>query len=773
MRLDYAKSEPLEMIGGGEKSNFSIKASAKAFRLLLDGLYSNKIRSIVREICTNAYDGHRMRGNTDRAFYVHAPSAFEPWFGVRDYGVSMDHDTVMHVYSTVFESTKDESNDAVGAFGLGSKTPFAYTEEFSVTCYMDGKARLYGAAIDSGIPVIALLAEQDSDEEQGVEVRFAVAMKDVQTFRQEIRSLAKGFDPVFDCAMDDLERLDTTSRIGAMLVVSNSGFHRASVKQGCVIYPIPETDQIMKCVPNDFQGREHVGTLLRSSTTLIECDIGEVEVAASREVIALTEHTCKNIARRMMESVVPMVEEIEAHFDECTNQLEALEAYYRLAKSPKWDLYSKIAAGMRWKGILYTQLSTMHTGDLSPCRAQIVDGPGVIRARPKKDRYSYNTYSSARLNLDRSTIFLVIDEDALPKRADARIEEWRDSEASFQSVVVIRVPSASFITPTKDQFQSDAEYATHLADVKAKAELKRSSGLAKLAALKEAMESMFSFVHLDELPEPPKVERVKSDFTSRKYHGNGWDRYHTDLPEEDETLYYVPLTFGIPVVNVNGCGEEVTKRIDLDAILAAMRSLGLTTLKTEDIHGINKSDIRRVKDWEERVNVITDLILPALDTARARDIQLHTTIKANIRSLEESDLWQNKDFYASVRGTTPTSPLIELMQPFHEAQAFLTDPKNKAYVAFWSEAKPIREAHGIEADEAEPNAFADCAAVKALERFVLDLYPMVTMLGANYRINRAGLVQFTTCLRTLDEDAAVVLQAAEQLVSLSDAAFAA
>ena len=105
--------------GVSESRGFAIKASAQAFRILSDGLYSDKVRAIIRELGSNAWDAHIEAGTTDRPFQVHLPNEIEPWYAIRDYGTGLSHDKVMGLYSTYFDSTKDSSNDFTGAMGLG------------------------------------------------------------------------------------------------------------------------------------------------------------------------------------------------------------------------------------------------------------------------------------------------------------------------------------------------------------------------------------------------------------------------------------------------------------------------------------------------------------------------------------------------------------------------------------------------------------------------------------------------------------------------------
>jgi hypothetical protein len=61
-----------------EQSNYTIEASAKAFSILSDGLYSNKIRAVIRELSTNAYDAHVEAGKPKVPFNVTMPDRFNP-----------------------------------------------------------------------------------------------------------------------------------------------------------------------------------------------------------------------------------------------------------------------------------------------------------------------------------------------------------------------------------------------------------------------------------------------------------------------------------------------------------------------------------------------------------------------------------------------------------------------------------------------------------------------------------------------------------------------
>jgi len=187
---------PVKKCGTFESNKFSIALTAHAFNVLSSSLYSNKIRAILRELGCNAVDAHKAAGNQE-PFIVHLPNQLEPCFAVRDFGISMSHETIMGLYSTYFTSGdyKLQSNDFIGCYGLGSKSPLSYIDSFEVVAYGDGQKRLYVCNLDSeGIPEISHINTEPSDEPRGLEVRFPVKTQDFQDFYDEAGDVFSYFD---------------------------------------------------------------------------------------------------------------------------------------------------------------------------------------------------------------------------------------------------------------------------------------------------------------------------------------------------------------------------------------------------------------------------------------------------------------------------------------------------------------------------------------------------------------------------------------------------
>lgn len=192
MIITEATSSPVITSIASAPSRFKIKASAKAFKIL-SGFYSEPILAIPRELGANAWDSHVKAGNTDKMFEVHAPNTLEPWFSVRDFGTGLSAAHVDTIYTTYFESTKTNDNDSDGCMGLGSKTPFNYTDNFTVTSWFGGEKNVYSCFIDeSGSPNIMHVRSSESAEPTGLEVKFGVKISDIPMF---VDKITRAFEP--------------------------------------------------------------------------------------------------------------------------------------------------------------------------------------------------------------------------------------------------------------------------------------------------------------------------------------------------------------------------------------------------------------------------------------------------------------------------------------------------------------------------------------------------------------------------------------------------
>lgn len=300
----------------GEIGEFRIRNSAKAFSILSSGLYANKIRAIIRELSCNAVDSHAAANKKDVPFDVHLPNTLEPYFSIRDYGTGLSHDQVTNIYTTYFESTKTASNEFIGALGLGSKSPFSYTDNFTVTAIKDGRKGIYTAFInEQGVPSIALMMEEATDEPAGVEVKFAVADQyEFDRFRQEAREVYKYFAlrPVVtgnsDFRFENVE-YDTKNIIPGVHSYKQVTAHSAAI-MGNIAYPIN--------IPSADQALGNLRTLLACGLE-IHFDIGELDFQASREGLSYIPQTVDAIKRKLEALNVALTQVLAREADAISN----------------------------------------------------------------------------------------------------------------------------------------------------------------------------------------------------------------------------------------------------------------------------------------------------------------------------------------------------------------------------------------------------------------------------------------------------------------------
>jgi len=297
---------------GGVKveAEFKIKQTAKSFEILSGGLYSDAILAVVRELSCNAWDSHVEAGKGTVPFKIHLPNQLEPFLSIRDFGLGLCEDDVLNLYTTYFESTKTDSNDYIGALGLGSKRPFAYADNFEVTSIFNGTQTLYSVFLnESGIPTIAKMGDHPTDESNGLEVKLTVKDGDFHTFADRASEVLKFFEPkpeVVGHAHFKFKALPENNIQGDGWFVAPREWsnQRFTAVQGNVPYRV-DIDQISDSLTSEEQ------RFFQEAQIVAFFDIGDLEVAASREEIKYTDPTKEALVKMARQIRVDMVKVIE------------------------------------------------------------------------------------------------------------------------------------------------------------------------------------------------------------------------------------------------------------------------------------------------------------------------------------------------------------------------------------------------------------------------------------------------------------------------------
>lgn len=195
MKLIEQKIGEIKSSGVEHKGTFKANLNSFAFEILSSKIYSRPIEAVVRELSCNAVDAHKEAGTLDIPYIIHVPSQYEPYFSIRDYGTGLTSEEIETIYTTYFESTKSHSNDFIGCFGLGSKTPFAVTDQFNVSSFKNGRVQQYNLYKNElGIPSVAKIYEGDTDEQNGLYIEVPVNLSQKEEYKNVIKKIFKYFD---------------------------------------------------------------------------------------------------------------------------------------------------------------------------------------------------------------------------------------------------------------------------------------------------------------------------------------------------------------------------------------------------------------------------------------------------------------------------------------------------------------------------------------------------------------------------------------------------
>lgn len=277
--------EDRKVISSGVEESIAFGISAKdsvhIMSILRDQLYSDKIMAVLREIGANAADANAMAGKRDQPISVFLPTLAEPRLRIKDNGTGLSLDDVRTIFSQYGASTKRDSNEVVGMLGIGSKSPFAYSDSFVIVSWHEGAKATYNAVIDeSGAGRIDLLAVEDCDSaETGLEIQMPVRPADCRAFEEKAKALFIHFEPRPQINIELPAPPKTRDVQGAKILDEEDryGYSKWTAVMGRIPYPIA-LDQLK----SGTGGSELTRSADRVSGTLY-FDIGELQVAASRE----------------------------------------------------------------------------------------------------------------------------------------------------------------------------------------------------------------------------------------------------------------------------------------------------------------------------------------------------------------------------------------------------------------------------------------------------------------------------------------------------------
>lgn len=421
MKINNAGDSVVERSGLSSDGSYGIIFNAKMAKILSDGLYSDKITSIIRELSCNAVDSHVEAGRATIPIQVHLPTAFEPWFHVRDFGTGLDHQQVIEIYTIYGASTKTNSNEFIGQLGLGSKSPFSYVDAYDVTAIKDGIERQYSMyKNEQGMPSVALLGEKRTTEANGVTVKMPVRQEDIRSFSEKAANVFRWFNvrpDITGVAKLDIPDLRVAFAGDGWRILKkedayyHSDRNRPVALMGKVAYPLDR---------NAINGLDKAQQAILDTPLAIDFPIGELEIAASREALGYDDRTQNNIRTRLAKVLAELAAVFEQKMAAAETEWEARRIFGEIFGHDsgfRWEFERAFGNhGLRWKNLLIKEAHvTIKTTDLWDEKNE---RPGIYTngARYKRARHqSYHTDLTIRCSDRVKIIFDDMDKGGLSR----------------------------------------------------------------------------------------------------------------------------------------------------------------------------------------------------------------------------------------------------------------------------------------------------------------------------------------------------------------------
>jgi len=479
---------------------FSIQASGKMFHMVISGLYSDKPKSITREIYSNAFDAHVMVGKEHVPFDVNYPTSLDPTFTVRDYGPGIPHEGMEDFYTVLGHSTKEDTNVAVGKWGVGRMSPMSYTDTFNVVSRHKGMKAFYSVQLgEAGDPSLHTLAmPAPTDEPDGLEVSFPIDRWDVEAFAGAARRMAVGLK-VKPNVLNDENPFEEPE-----VILEGDGFyffkHRdfdnyryggAYAKMGCVLYPIQS---------------QYVPSALSNKCLVVDFPIGDLDVTASREDLSYDDTTVSNIQNRLEVVYDAIGSLIAEKVKGAKTEFEACLRYYQACSTT-----GITPPSLTWQGKILHRFYQADTSEIARSNVSVVGKSVKVYWEKVEGKLRVDTRDIKRIYIQN------VDSKTREPRAAERIY---NHEVQFQSS---RETRAVWIRYEKGNCAQEQE----------------------IEYLKKEMKGYVEFIYTCDLPDPG-VQGTRSKVTLKAQDTYHWYNYDMEDTEFQSGGVWMPISNNQP-----------------------------------------------------------------------------------------------------------------------------------------------------------------------------------------------------------------------------------
>jgi len=274
MKTSTSELRDVTIQGEFQSSACHIEANSYMFDLLSRDTYKFLERAVVREYVCNAVDANIEAGQEPYDIIIHLPTILEPYYSVKDKGFGLNDQMIRNVFVAYGASTKRDSNQQIGKFGIGAKSGFAIDDSFSIVSCHKGQKKTYSVYRDeNGIPQCVILKTEDT-EDSGIEIRIETGK--VAEFAKEAANFFKYWDKLPSINSQDVLHKIKEFKDSYILKSGDWAFNSTHGKPVAIMGGVPY--EIPCHVDFEREG-------------WIDFEIGELDIPASRETLQLTDKT--------------------------------------------------------------------------------------------------------------------------------------------------------------------------------------------------------------------------------------------------------------------------------------------------------------------------------------------------------------------------------------------------------------------------------------------------------------------------------------------------
>jgi hypothetical protein len=340
---------------GVESQNFSVDTNdTMIIKLLRDKMYKNKISAVCREVVSNSRDANREAGRGDTPVVVEVVksssnllSEEEYHIKFKDNGIGISPNRMENIFLKYGGSTKRDSDKYTGGFGIGAKTPFAYSNEFVINTIVEEngvKTKYeYQAIITSDgkseVSRMVSLGSEKTNEQTGTEVCVPIKSEDIDEFQYEVlyattlwktKPILKGFNEYKDIVK--VYETNDVIIVDDKIISSEDNYGRSTDTQlfGSSTF-VALIDEIPYKLDNDKM-KKRGGILEKLNTSsseklkwVLKFETGEVSVSGSREDVEYIDENFEAFEKKVESAIKGGEIVLEKFLESPKNYIEACQ----------------------------------------------------------------------------------------------------------------------------------------------------------------------------------------------------------------------------------------------------------------------------------------------------------------------------------------------------------------------------------------------------------------------------------------------------------------